>query len=52
MSNRLPLWMVILFFLAATALAQEDQGKVVSVAEAADHAVQQSKLALPAFMLT
>src|SRR5437868_5346037 len=44
MSNRLSLWMV---FLAATALAQEDKGKVVSVAEAADHAVQQSKLALP-----
>lgn len=47
MSNRLPLWMVFLFFLAATAMAQEDQGKVVSVGEAADHAVQQSKLTLP-----
>jgi outer membrane biosynthesis protein TonB len=39
--------MVVLFFLAATAMAQEDQGKVVSVGEAADHAVQQSKLTLP-----
>ena len=46
MSNRLSLWMVVLFFLAAATLAQEDQGKVVSVAEAAEHAVQQSKLTL------
>jgi len=49
MSNRLPLWMVVLFFLAATVMAQneDEQGKVVSVGEAADHAVQQSKLTLP-----
>lgn len=49
MSNRLPLWMVVLFFLAAIVMAQkeDEQGKVVSVAEAADHAVQQSKLTLP-----
>ena len=49
MSNRLPLWMVVLFFLAATMTAQneDEQGKVVSVGEAADHAVQQSKLTLP-----
>ena len=33
MSNRLPLWMVV-FFLAATALAQEDQGKKDGAAEA------------------
>ena len=46
MNNRLPLWMVFFFFLAATATAQEDQGKIVSVGEAADHAVQQSKLTL------
>jgi hypothetical protein len=39
--------MVVLFFLAATVMAQEDQGKIVSVGEAADHAVQQSKLTLP-----
>jgi hypothetical protein len=49
MSSRFPLWMVVLFFLAATVMAQneDEQGKVVSVAEAADHAVQQSKLTLP-----
>lgn len=46
MSNRLPQWMVVLIFLAATVMAQEDQGKVVSVSEAAEHAVQQSKLTL------
>jgi hypothetical protein len=46
MRNWLSLWMVALFFLAATMRAQEDQGKVVSVGEAADHAVQQSKLTL------
>jgi len=47
MSSRLLPWMVVLFLLAATVMAEEDQGKVVSVAEAADHAVQQSKLTLP-----
>ena len=49
MSKRLPLWMVVLFFLAATVMAQNEdqQGKVVSVSEAAGNAVQQSKLALP-----
>jgi hypothetical protein len=47
MSNRLPLCFAVLALLAATVMAQEDQGKVVSVAEAADHAVQQSKLTLP-----
>ena len=46
MNNQLLLWMVVLFFLAATAMAQEDLGKIVSVGEAADHAVQQSKLTL------
>src|ERR1700745_1588650 len=46
MSNRLPLCFAVLALLAATVLAQEDQGKVVSVGEAADHAVQQSKLTL------
>jgi hypothetical protein len=46
MSNRLPLCLAVLL-LAATVMAQEDQGKVVSVGEAADHAVQQSKLTLP-----
>ena len=46
MSNRLPLFAASAL-LAATLMAQEDQGKVVSVGEAADHAVQQSKLTLP-----
>jgi hypothetical protein len=36
-----------LVLLAVTVMAQEDHGKVVSVGEAADHAVQQSKLTLP-----
>lgn len=46
MNNGLSLWMVVLILLAATVRAQEDQGQVVSVAEAAEHAVQQSKLTL------
>jgi hypothetical protein len=48
MSSRFPLWMVVLFLLAATVMAQneDEQGKVVSVAEAAESAVQQSKLTL------
>jgi hypothetical protein len=48
MSSRFPLWMVFLFLLAVTVLAQieDEQGKVVSVSEAADHAVQQGKLTL------
>ena len=47
MRSRLPLCLAVLVLLAATVMAQEDQGKVVSVSEAADHAVQQSKLTLP-----
>jgi hypothetical protein len=47
MRSRLPLCFAILVLLAATVMAQEDQGKVVPVGEAADHAVQQSKLTLP-----
>ncbi|HEX3585013.1 MAG TPA: hypothetical protein VH024_03415 [Candidatus Angelobacter sp.] len=47
MSNRLPFSFAVLVLLAAAVMAQEDQGKVVSVGEAADHAVQQSKLTLP-----
>ena len=47
MRSRLPLSFVVFVLLAATVMAQEDQGKVVSVGEAADHAVQQSKLTLP-----
>jgi hypothetical protein len=46
MSNRLPLCFAVLALLAATVMAQEDQGKIVTVSEAADHAVQQSKLTL------
>jgi hypothetical protein len=46
MRVRRPLYFAVLALLAATAMAQEDQGKVVSVGEAADHAVQQSKLTL------
>jgi len=47
MSNRLPLCFAAVVLLFATVMAWEDQGKVVSVGEAADHAVQQSKLTLP-----
>jgi len=46
MRIRRPLYFAVLALLAATAMAQEDQGKVVSVGEAADQAVQQSKLTL------
>jgi hypothetical protein len=46
MRVRRPLYFTVLALLAATAMAQEDQGKIVSVGEAADHAVQQSKLTL------
>ena len=46
MRVRRPLYFAVLALLAATAMAQEDQGKIVSVGEAADHAVQQSKLTL------
>jgi len=46
MRVRRPLYFAVLALLAATAMAQEDQGKVVSVGEAADHAVEQSKLTL------
>ena len=45
MRSRIPLCFAVLAMLA-TVMAQEDQGKVVPVAEAADHAVQQSKLTL------
>ena len=47
MRSRLPLCFAGLALLSATVMAQEDQGKIVSVGEAADHAVQQSKLTLP-----
>jgi hypothetical protein len=47
MRSRLPLCFVLFVLLSATVMAQEDQGKVVPVGEAADHAVQQSKLMLP-----
>jgi len=47
MRSRLPLCFAGLVLLSATVMAQEDQGKIVSVGEAADHAVQQSKLTLP-----
>jgi len=47
MRSRLRLCLAVLVLLAATVMAQEDQGKIVSVGEAADHAVQQSKLTLP-----
>lgn len=47
MRSRLRLCLAVLVLLAVTAMAQEDEGKVVSVGEAADHAVQQSKLTLP-----
>ncbi|HEV8492419.1 MAG TPA: hypothetical protein VGR76_09105, partial [Candidatus Angelobacter sp.] len=49
MRHPLPLCFVVLAMLAATVMAQneDEQGKVVSVAEAAEHAVQQSKLTLP-----
>jgi len=46
MRVRRPLYFAVLALLAATAMAQEDQGKIVSVGEAADQAVQQSKLTL------
>ncbi|HET8889547.1 MAG TPA: hypothetical protein VFQ41_11640 [Candidatus Angelobacter sp.] len=46
MSKRLPLCFVVLALLASTLVAQEEQGKIVSVGEAAEHAVQQSKLTL------
>ena len=46
MRSRIPLCFAVLAMLA-TVMAQEDQGKVVSVSEAAEHAVQQSKLTLP-----
>ncbi|HEY2117063.1 MAG TPA: hypothetical protein VGJ51_18335 [Candidatus Angelobacter sp.] len=46
MKSRLSLWIVVSFFLAANVMAQEEQGKIVSVGEAAEHAVQQSKLTL------
>ena len=46
MRRPLPLCFAVLAMLA-TVMAQEDQGKVVSVSEAAEHAVQQSKLTLP-----
>jgi len=49
MRHPLPLCFAVLAMLAATVMAQneDEQGKVVSVAEAADNAVQQSKLTLP-----
>jgi hypothetical protein len=47
MRSPLPLCFAILALSAVTVMAQQDQGKLVSVGEAADHAVQQSKLTLP-----
>jgi len=47
MRSPLPFCFAAVVLLCATAMAQEDQGKIVSVGEAADHAVQQSKLTLP-----
>lgn len=49
MRHPLTLCFVVLVMLAATVMAQneDEQGKVVSVGEAADHAIQQSKLTLP-----
>jgi hypothetical protein len=46
MSSRGLLCLAVLAMLATTLMAQEDQGKVVSVAQAAEHVVQQSKLTL------
>lgn len=43
---RLPC-LALFFLLAVTLLAQEAGDKIVSIAQAADHAVQQSKLTLP-----
>ena len=45
--SRLPLCFAAVVLLSTTMMAQEDQGKIVSVGEAADHAVEQSKLTLP-----
>ncbi|HEX3091634.1 MAG TPA: hypothetical protein VHW72_03360 [Candidatus Angelobacter sp.] len=47
MRSPLPLCFAILALSTVTVMAQQDQGKLVSVGEAADHAVQQSKLTLP-----
>jgi hypothetical protein len=44
MRRRHLLWSIFLLLLSATMPAQEDQGKTVSLGEAAEHAVQQSKL--------
>jgi hypothetical protein len=44
MKRRRPLCFALLLLLAATLPAQQDQGKIVSIGEAADHAVQRSKL--------
>ena len=38
--------LALFFLLALTAMAQEAGDKVVSIAQATDHAVQQSKLTL------
>ena len=48
MRSRIALCLAVLAMLAATAMAQneDEQGKVVSVGEAAENAVQQSKLTL------
>jgi len=47
MRSPLPLCFAILALSTVTVMAQQDQGKLVSVGEAADLAVQQSKLTLP-----
>jgi hypothetical protein len=46
MKRRLLLCLALLPLLAAAMPAQQDQGKILSVGEAADHAVQRSKLAV------
>jgi len=46
MTARLLLSLALFYLLTATAGAQEAGGKIVSIGQAADHAVQQSKLTL------